>query len=272
MNEIAIRRVNLGILGSLLLLSVASWAVLLWRQDGIGATGMSMSAMGEDVAMLDGGSRSDVLTMGMAMPLFMVMWTLMMVAMMFPTAAPMVLTFNRIAQQRKSAGQAFVPTWFFVASYLAVWAVFGIVAYAIAVGVDVGAEKVMFLRDHGAQIGGGVLAAAGLYQLSPLKTACLAKCRTPLHFLMTSWKDGYLGALQMGTLHGSFCLGCCWLLFVILFPLGIMNVAAMGLVTMLIYAEKSIRHGQWIGRAVGVGLVAFGLAVSIAPQLLPTTL
>lgn len=111
---------------------------------------------------------------------------------------------------------------------------------------------------------------AGVYQLSPLKEACLAKCRTPITFLMTSWRDGQGGAFRMGLEHGADCLGCCWLLFLILFPLGLMNIAAMAVITALIFAEKSLPAGRIVGRVAAAALILSGLAVVAFPAALPT--
>jgi predicted metal-binding membrane protein len=105
------------------------------------------------------------------------------------------------------------------------------------------ATSAELLPETAARIGGAVLVAAGLYQLSPLKDLCLSQCRTPVGFIMTSWRDGILGALRMGLRHGAYCLGCCWLLFAILFPLGMMNIAAMAAVTALVFAEKTLPWG-----------------------------
>lgn len=159
-----------------------------------------------------------------------------------------------------------------MASYLAVWVAFGVAAYFVAVALDRAAASASFLHDNAGRIGGAVLLLAGVYQLSPLKNTCLSKCRTPLEFVMTSWREGYGGAFRMGLLHGVYCFGCCWMLFVLLFPLGVMNVAAMGLVTLLIFVEKSVPGGAWAGRLVGVGLVVFGAIVVGVPGLLPTAL
>ena len=130
----------------------------------------------------------------------------------------------------------------------------------------------MWLMENGARLGGAVLIAAGLYQLSPLKRACLTRCRTPLQFVLTSWRDGYGGAFRMGLTHGVYCLGCCWLLFVILFPLGLMNVAAMAVITALIFAEKSLPAGHRIGQVAAAALIAYGLLVLVVPGALPGTL
>ncbi|MBI1885274.1 MAG: DUF2182 domain-containing protein [Chloroflexi bacterium] len=241
------------ILGSLLLLAGAGWGVLVWQ-----SSTMDDETMG--------------LTMGMGAPLFVATWVAMMVAMMFPTAAPMILTFARVQARRQERGVAFVPTWVFAASYLVVWTVFGVVAYGVAAGAEKLAEQSMGLMDNAGRIGGGVLIFAGLYQLSPLKSACLSRCRGPLDFILNSWRDGYGGSFMMGLEHGAYCLGCCWLLFVILFPLGVMNVGAMALITLLIFAEKSLPLGRQIGGLAAAGLVAYGALVIAVPDALPTML
>lgn len=242
------------ILASLLVLAVAAWALLVWQ------------------AMADDGEMAMGLTMGMAAPLFMAMWVAMMVAMMFPASAPMILMFARVHDGKRQRGQPFVPTWVFVAAYLAVWTLSGVVAYGAAVGVEELAAQWMWLMDNAARFGGGVLVLAGLYQLSPLKRSCLSKCRTPLDFILGSWRDGYVGSFRMGLEHGAYCLGCCWLLFVILFPLGVMNIGAMVAITLLIFAEKSLPRGGNIAQVAAVALVAYGALVVSVPDALPTTM
>ncbi len=241
------------ILGLLLALATAAWALLVWQ-----GTGVDM-----DMAM-------DTPTMGLRAPLFLTIWVTMMVAMMFPTAAPMILTFHKVQAGKRERGEAFVSTWIFVASYLLVWALSGFVAYVGALGAEAFAAHAALSPATAARIGGIVLVAAGIYQFTPLKDLCLSKCRTPLTFIMTSWHDGAAGALRMGLLHGAYCLGCCWLLFVILFPLGIMNIAAMVVITLVIFAEKTLPWGRAVARAAAALLIAYGLVVVAEPQLLPT--
>ncbi len=127
----------------------------------------------------------------------------------------------------------------------------------------------MWLMENAPRIGGAILVIAGLYQLSPLKHICLSKCRTPLQFLLTSWHDGYAGAFRMGVKHGIVCLGCCWLLFVILFPLGMMNIAVLAAVTVLIFAEKALPMGRQISQLTGIGLIIYGVVVMFFPAALP---
>lgn len=239
------------ILGLLLALAAASWYVLI-----------------RSTAMVDGGMSG--LTMGLSPALFLAIWVVMMVAMMFPTAAPMILTFARVHASRRNKGQSFVPTWVFVAAYLLIWTLFGGLAYAAALTGQELAGHSAWLRDNAARIGGGAIALAGAYQLSPLKKICLTKCRSPLDFLLGSWRQGYVGAFQMGLQHGAYCLGCCWLLFVILFPLGVMNIAAMALITALIFAEKSLPFGHRISQTAALALVVYGGLVMWMPRTLST--
>jgi predicted metal-binding membrane protein len=241
------------ILGLLLALAAAAW-VLLARQGA-----------GDDMGMTAASP-----TMGMRAPLFLAIWVVMMVAMMFPAAAPMILTFHKVQASKRRSGKAFVATWVFVAAYMLVWTLSGVAAYAGAVAAEAVAARAALSSATAARIGGAVLVLAGVYQLTPLKDRCLSKCRTPISFIMTSWRDGVAGALHMGLLHGVWCLGCCWLLFVILFPLGIMNVAAMAVITLVVLAEKTLPWGRPVARAAAGALLAYGAVVLAAPQRLPT--
>jgi predicted metal-binding membrane protein len=239
------------ILGVLLLLAVAAWAVLIWQ-----AQMMDDEDMG--------------ITMGLSAPLFIAVWAAMMVAIMFPTAAPMILTFARVQANRRERGELYIPTWLFVSSYLLLWIASGIVAYLAATLVDSLAEDSMWLMSNGARIGGAVLVLAGIYQLSPLKTRCLGQCRTPMNFILTSWRSGYGGAIRMGLEHAAYCFGCCWLLFVILFPLGMMNIAVLALITLLIFAEKSLAIGTRVAKVAAAALIIYGAVVIAIPDALPT--
>jgi predicted metal-binding membrane protein len=241
------------VLGLLLVLAAASWALLDWQGSGTDM-GMAMASP----------------TMGMRAPLFLAIWVVMMVAMMFPTAAPMILTFHKVQTSKRQRGEAFVATWIFVAAYMVVWAVSGVTAYAGALAAEAIAARAALSSATTARIGGGVILVAGLYQLTPLKDVCLSKCRTPISFIMTSWRDGTAGALHMGLLHGAYCLGCCWLLFVVLFPLGIMNNAAMAVITLLVFAEKTLPWGRPVVRVIAAALVALGVTVLAEPRVLPT--
>lgn len=237
------------ILASLLVLAAVAWIILIWQSS--------------DTQMIG-------LTMEMDAPIFLAIWVVMMIAMMFPAAAPMILTFARVHNDRREKGKAFVPTWVFVSAYLLIWTLFGVIAYAAALGIEMLAQQSMWLMDNAARIAGVVFILAGVYQLTPLKYACLSKCRSPLGFIMSSWREGYLGSFRMGLEHGLFCFGCCWFLFVILFPLGIMNIAAMAIITVLIFAEKSLAYGVQIAHIAAIALIVYGILVIAMPSLLPT--
>jgi len=237
------------ILGSLLVLAAAAWGLLIWQA----------AVMDDEMS----------LTMGMGAPLWIALWVAMIVAIMFPTAAPMIMMFARIHTKRAERGQTFVPTWIFASSYLVVWALAGVIAYGAAVAGDALAGESMWVMDNGPRIGGGLLIAAGVYQLSPLKYVCLNKCRSPMSFILHSWRDGYGGSLRMGLEHGVYCLGCCWLLFLILFPLGMMNIAVLALITLLIFAEKSTPIGRQVALLAAIALVVYGAVVMFVPDALP---
>jgi predicted metal-binding membrane protein len=209
-------------------------------------------------------------TAGLRAPLFLATWAVMMVAMMLPTALPMILTFHRVQAGNRQLHDAFVTTWVFVAAYLVVWAFAGVAAYAGVLAAEAAIVHAALSPATTAQVGGAIIVVAGIYQLTPLKDVCLSKCRTPIDFIVTSWRNGATSAFEMGLLYGVYCLGCCWLLFVILFPLGIMNLRAMVAVTLIIFAEKTLPWPRLAPYAVAVALVLYGALVITSPQLLPT--
>jgi predicted metal-binding membrane protein len=175
------------------------------------------------------------------------MWAVMMVAMMTPSAAPMVLAFSRMS--RPGAG----VTGAFLLGYLALWTGFSFLAAAAQALL----ERATLLSPMGAStspvLSAVVLLAAGLYQFSPWKYACLSKCRAPLGFLMTEWREGWTGALVMGLRHGLYCAGCCWLLMALLFVAGVMNLAWIAALTLIVLAEKVF--GRWVSNLVGAAAV-----------------
>jgi predicted metal-binding membrane protein len=196
-------------------------------------------------------------------------WVTMMAAMMLPSVTPMVLFFSRISRDRADRGSAFVPAWVFVAGYLAVWTAYGIAAYGVyrvVRSLDLG-----FLGWHrqGPLVAGAAVAAAGLYELTPLKEVCLKHCRTPLHFVLHRWRDGRPGALRMGAEHGAYCVGCCWGLMVILFALGVMSLFWMALIGALIFAQKVLPFGFRLVRPLALAFVVFGIWIAVSPGSVP---
>jgi predicted metal-binding membrane protein len=249
-------RVPTAILLALLLLAGAAWTVLAWQSARMDTEHMGHAEM--------------LTTMDMRAVLFLAIWAAMMVAIMFPTAAPMILTFARVQAGRRQQGKPVVPTFIFTGTYLALWVAFGALAYGAAVAAQELAEQSTWFMDNMARIGGGVLITAGVYQLTPLKKICLSKCRSPLSFILGAWRDGYRGAVRMGLEHGLYCIGCCWLLFLIIFPLGTMNIAVLAAITALIFAEKSLPFGHQASVAAAGLLVAYGALVVFVPDALPT--
>ena len=177
---------------------------------------------------------------------FVMVWVTMMAAMMLPAAAPMVAAYAGIGREHAST-----PT--FVFGYLAVWTAFGLAAYWIG----------MELPDWSWLAAAG-LAGAGLYQLTPLKEACLRRCRAPLGFVLRRWRDGPLGAFTMGLEHGAWCAGCCVGLMVALFAVGMANLAWMAAVALVILAEKALPVGERVARVSGIGLIAAAGIVVVA--------
>jgi len=215
---------------------------------------------------MDAGPGTDLGGLGW----FVGIWVTMMAAMMLPSASPMVLLFARVSRERARKGLAeLVPSWLFVAGYLLVWTVVGLAAYGIyRAFVSAGTGWLSWDRA-GPYVAGAALAAAGVYQLTPLKDVCLRHCRSPLHFLLHDWREGRAGAVLMGVEHGAFCLGCCVGLMLALFALGVMSLFWMGVVAAVILVEKMFPGGLRISRVVAVALVALGIWVSSAPASVP---
>jgi predicted metal-binding membrane protein len=185
------------------------------------------------------------------------MWWAMMIGMMLPSAAPMTLTFATVNRRRRELGTPYVPTAVFVAGYLLAWGAFSVAATAVQ----------WALGHTASPLAGGVLfVAAGLYQLTPLKHACLRRCRSPLAFVLEHWHEGTAGALRMGAQHGVYCLGCCALLMALLFVGGAMNLAWAAAIAAWVLAEKLLPAGAALARGAGVMAVLFG-AWTIAQSL-----
>lgn len=208
-----------------------------------------------------------------AMAAFVVAWTVMMAAMMFPAAAPMLLLYQTVAARRHARGGAVVPTWVFAAGYLLVWAAAGAVAFALVMLGGALADRLGSAeRAAWAPVAlGAVLVVAGAYQFTPLKGICLRHCQSPVGFVMTHWRDGQLGALRMGLAHGAFCLGCCWALFAVLVAAGVMSLAWMLLLTLVVFTEKVLPAGRRVSRAVGAAFLVLGALVATGAVPMPWT-
>ncbi len=191
----------------------------------------------------------------------LLMWLVMAVAMMLPTAAPAILSFADIVRGsgRGSAGHDRLAA--FVGGYLAAWWAFGVLATLAQWTLAATAVRVPGLRADRPLLAGLLLIVAGLYQFSALKNLCLTLCRSPLTFFLTHWRDGTRGALHLGLRHGVHCVGCCWALMALMLAAGAMNIAWTAALTALMLAEKVLPGGKVVGRAVGIGLCLWGGAL-----------
>lgn len=234
--------VTLTITASLLACAGAAWLLTLRQAGSMGMGG---------VAMMDAG-------------IFLVTWVVMMVAMMFPSVAPMVLVHASVVRSR---GGGTLPTVAFVAGYLLMWTAAGLIPLA-AIQI-LGSSIAMPFSGWLPRLGGAVVLLAGVYQFTPLKNACLRACRSPLGFLMThDFGGGTPAAARAGMSHGLYCLGCCWALMAVLAVLGLMNVAWMAAFAVVFFLEKNWRYGVPLSRVVGVASVVGGLAIVVSPGVL----
>jgi predicted metal-binding membrane protein len=190
-----------------------------------------------------------------------VMWAVMMVAMMTPSATPMLLTFANINRRRREQQRLFVPTGVFLLGYLVVWAGLAVAATLVQWGLHEAALLSPRVESTSPLLGGVLLLVAGIYQWTPLKRVCLTQCRSPLGFIMSDWREGTRGALGMGLRHGTYCLGCCWVLMGLLFVAGVMNLLWVASIAVFILVEKVAPAGNWVGRATGLLLIGWGALV-----------
>ena len=216
--------------------------------------------------------------MGMAMPqmhpwsvaelaMLIIMWGIMMVAMMLPSAAPMILTFATVHRRRGEQRRPVVSTGVFVLGYVVVWSAFSVAAALLQWALHAAALLSPAMTSTSPFVGGGLLVAAGLFQWTPLKNICLAHCRSPLSFVMTEWREGARGAFIMGVRHGIYCVGCCWVLMGLLFVAGVMNLLWVAAIAVFVLIEKVVPHGEQASRVAGALLIVAGVAVALRPLL-----
>jgi predicted metal-binding membrane protein len=186
------------------------------------------------------------------------MWTVMMIAMMLPSALPFVVAFGTEHRKRRAHNLPYVPAGVFLGGYFAMWTAFSAIAALLQQALHRSALLSPMMTATSAVFAGCILIAAGVYQWTPFKDACLLHCRTPLSFLLSDWREGSLGTFRMGIEHGLFCLGCCWLLMVLPFAAGVMNLMWMAAITVFILIEKAAPGGQWFGRVGGIALAGAG--------------
>jgi predicted metal-binding membrane protein len=260
--EQVLRRERAVVAAGLAALTVLAW-LYLWRGAGMAMGGLDMTS----VALfphLQAEPMPGMEAMPFAWAPAVAMWGVMRIAVMTPGAAPLILLYGRVLRHAKGHAQpdrAYAPAVFLVAGYLAVWLGFSVVAAALQSALEpAGLISPMMLWSKSAALSATVLAAAGLYQLSPLKNACLRQCRGPVEFLTRRWRPGASGAFVMGVEHGAWCVGCCWMLMALLFVGGLMNFAWIAVLTFLVLIEKLAPAGPIVGRISGVVLLAWAVA------------
>jgi predicted metal-binding membrane protein len=236
-------RARLGLVALLFALAAVAW----W------STAQRMSGM-------DDGPGTDLGAVGW----FLGVWVVMMAAMMFPSVAPTVALYARMARRRAPAAPLV-----FTAGYVVTWTAAGLLAYGVfdALRSLLGPE--LSWENGGRWLAGGTLVVAAAYELTPLKDVCLGKCRSPLGFLLGSWRDGLRGAFQMGARHGAWCVGCCWALMAALFALGVMSLAWMAFVAALIALEKTVPARRSVTYATAGLLLLLGVVLVAAPDVIP---
>ncbi len=187
------------------------------------------------------------------------MWALMMLAMMLPSAAPMILLHATVSR-RKDPERGGRRALLFALAYAAVWGGFALTATAAQWGLERAALLTPAMAAGNAVLASLLFLGAGVYQFTPLKRACLRQCRSPLEFLAEHWREGNIGAFRMGARHGAYCVGCCWAAMALLFAGGVMNLAWIAGLALLVVAEKLLPGGPVVGRVLGAGLIAWGAA------------
>ena len=231
-------------LAALVVLSMTGWGLVLWS-----AANMSSPLVSLMMPMTSDWAVKEVVAVWL-------MWAVMMGAMMLPSAIPMLVIHRRIAARRDP--ETLHANRWFLAAYLLTWALFSLVATTLQWNFQRADVLSHMLRAQGALVGGGILVAAGIFQLTPLKAVCLRKCRTPIGFLLTNWRAGRRGAFQMGLKHGYYCIGCCWSLMMVLFVGGVMSLTTIASLSGIVALEKLAPRGELIARLSGGLLVAWG--------------
>jgi len=253
--EEILKRDRLIVLTGLAALTLLAWAYMVHAARSMDLTGVCCCA-----GLKMSGPDLNPWNLLALVPLFL-MWAEMMVAMMLPSAAPMILTFAMVNRKRREQDQPFVPTIFFVLGYLGIWTVFSAAAAVAQWAFHSLSLLSPRMTTTSPWLAGILLIAAGIFQWTPLKQSCLKHCRTPLSFLTMDWREGRYGAFLMGLKHGTFCAGCCWALMALLFVAGVMNMWWVALIAFFVLLEKLAPRGFWIGKIAGLALCAWGFWV-----------
>ena len=219
---------RLGVISTLLAGTTLAWVYLFRLADGMTGSAMPMAAI-----QVRPWEAADFI-------LIFLMWAIMMVGMMVPSAAPTVMIYAAIARKAARDRTVVAPTAVFVSGYVVLWTLFCVLATMAQWGLDQASLLSPMMVTTSPAIGSGLLIAAGVYQITPIKSACLKHCRSPAHFLSEHWRKGITGAFRMGLEHGVFCVGCCWVLMGLLFLGGVMNLIWIAAIAMFVFVEKVI--------------------------------
>jgi predicted metal-binding membrane protein len=250
--EYILKKDRFLVLGGLFILCVLAWLyiIYLYRQMVV----MDMDALFFAMPMTPEWSTADF-------ALLFLMWFVMMIAMMTPSVAPLILIFAMVNRQRKQQHSPFVSTGYLFSGYFLVWAAFSLIATLLQWLLQHISLLNPEMETTSKILGSFILIAAGIFQFTPLKQKCLSYCRTPIDFIHRSWKEGKKGALVMGIENGLYCLGCCWILMILLFVSGIMNLLWIAIIALFVLIEKVLPQAKWISFTAGVALVVYGAIV-----------
>ncbi len=253
--EALLRRDRLVVVGALVVLALVAWSYVLWLAAEMNMVGMDMGSAGSSMMAPAAAPWSAV-----EFCFVFVMWLVMMIGMMAPSAAPMVLLYARVGRGGQIGGQPLAATGWFVAGYFLAWAGFSLVATFLQWMLEREALLTPRMASANILMGAIILIAAGIYQWTPIKNACLAQCQSPFRFLMThgGFRSNVPDCLYLGLVHGTYCVGCCWALMALLFVVGVMNVLWIALLALIVLLEKLTPWGRWVARIAGTVCIAAG--------------
>jgi predicted metal-binding membrane protein len=257
--ETALRHDRTIVVVALAGIAAVAWGYMIYEARAMDRTGVCACA-----GMAMSGPDLHPWSAFVILPLFL-MWAEMMVAMMIPSAAPTLLIFARVNRERRRLERPFVPVTVFLLGYILVWTGFSLLAAVAQWALHGWTLLSPEMASTSRIFSGMLLVCTGAFQWTPWKRACLTHCRAPLAFLLSDWRDGATGALWMGLKHGAYCAGCCWLLMILLFVTGVMNIFWVGVITVLALLERVVPHGHRLGNFLGAALVGWGVWMLAVP-------
>ena len=253
--EAVLKRDRVIVVAGLATVATLAWGYVL-AGAGMGMTAFEMTAMAPATAPASAVPWSPPYALAVYL-----MWFIMMIAMMLPSAAPMILLFTAIARKRQAEPRSELSAGAFVAGYLALWGLFSAAATAAQWAFEMNRLLTPMMQSTSTLFDGLLLVAAGIYQLTPLKQACLGRCSHPVAFIMQHWRGGTSGAFRMGAEHGLYCVGCCWFVMALLYVGGVMNLYWVAGIATFVLVEKILPQQRWLTIAAGWALIALGAAV-----------